>query len=55
MRARGRTMNQALPALVPRLKFHLIVISKVRNLTIFNYHQNIDILVIINQCKTNSI
>ena len=30
-------------------------ITKVRNLTIFNYHQKIDILVIINQCKTNSI
>ena len=31
------------------------IISKVRNLTIFNYHQKIDILVRINQCKTNSI
>ena len=32
-----------------------ILITKVRNLTIFNYYQKIDILVIINQCKTNSI
>ena len=29
--------------------------SKVRNLTIFNYFQKIDILVIINQCKTTSV
>ena len=33
----------------------VIIITKVRNLTIFNYHQKIDILVRINQCKTNSI
>ena len=35
--------------------FIVFMINKVRNLTIFNYHQKIDILVIINQCKTNSI
>ena len=31
-----------------------LVISKARNLTIFNYHLKIDIFVRINQCKTNS-
>ena len=41
--------------MTPERVDHEFMINKVQNLTIFNYHQKIDILVIINQSKTNSI